>query len=88
MDGDKADWRPLRIFDDGNKVYIEMPPASAGTDLPPLFLIGADGKAELTNYRVASPYLIVDRLFPQAELRLGAKGHQKVVRIRRLGSAG
>jgi type IV secretion system protein VirB9 len=85
LEGDTVPWRPLRAFDDGAKVYIEMPPASAGTDLPPLFLIGLDGKAELVNYRVQAPYLIVDRLLDRAELRLGDKGHQKVVRIRRFG---
>jgi type IV secretion system protein VirB9 len=85
LDGDNVSWKPLRAFDDGAKVYIEMPPASAGADLPPLFLIGADGKAELVNYRVQNNFLIIDRLLDRAELRLGDKGHQKVVRIRRLG---
>jgi len=85
LDGDNVPWKPLRAFDDGAKVYIEMPPATAGTELPPLFLIGADGQAELVNYRVQDNFLVVDRLLDRAELRLGDKGHQKVVRIRRLG---
>ena len=85
LGGDSVSWKPLRAFDDGARVYIEMPPASAGADLPPLFLIGADSKAELVNYRVQNNFLIVDRLLDRAELRLGDKGHQKVVRIRRLG---
>ncbi len=85
LEGDSVPWKPLRVFDDGEKVYIEMPRASAGADLPPLFLIGADGKAELVNYRVQGNFLIVDRLLERAELRLGDKGHQKVVLIRRFG---
>jgi len=85
LDGDNVSWKPLRAFDDGAKVYIEMPPPPAGADLPPLFLIGPDGKAELVNYRVQNNFLIVDRLLDLAELRLGDKGHQKVVRIRRFG---
>ena len=85
MDGDTPTWKPLRCFDDGQKVYIEMPPPPAGADLPPLFAIGADGKAELVNYRVQANFLIIDRLLDQAELRLGEKGHQKVVRILRTG---
>lgn len=85
LDGDSVAWKPLRAFDDGEKVYIEMPPPPAGADLPPLFLIGPDGKAELVNYRVQNNFLIVDRLLDRAELRLGEKGHQKVVRIRRFG---
>ncbi len=85
LDGDSVAWKPLRAFDDGAKVYIEMPPPPAGAELPPLFSIGVDGKAELVNYRVQNNFLIVDRLLDRAELRLGDKGHQKVVRIRRFG---
>ncbi|ESQ89492.1 P-type conjugative transfer protein TrbG [Asticcacaulis benevestitus] len=85
LEGDAVAWRPLRSFDDGRKVYIEMQPASISTELPPLFMIGTDGKAELTNYRVQSNYLVVDRMFSRAELRLGHKGRQKVVRIIRTG---
>lgn len=87
IDGDAVAWKPLRAFDDGAKLYIEMPKPASSSDLPPLFLIGSDGKAELVNYRVQAPYLIIDRLADRAELRLGGKGRQKVVRIRRLGGA-
>jgi type IV secretion system protein VirB9 len=41
-------------------------------DMPPLFAIGASGAAELVNYRVAGRYMIVDRLFERAELRLAS----------------
>jgi type IV secretion system protein TrbG len=80
--GDKAPWRPTRAFDDGLKVYIQFPDAIAQTELPPLFIIGAAGETQLVNYRVRSPYYIVDRLFGAAELRLGGK-HAQVVRITR-----
>ncbi len=40
-------------------------------ELPPLFVIGAQGDGQLVNYRFRSPYYIVDRLFGAAELRLG-----------------
>ncbi len=51
-------------------------------ELPPMFVIGAQGDGQLVNYRFRSPYYIVDRLFGAAELRLGAdKGD--VVRIER-----
>jgi type IV secretion system protein TrbG len=85
LEGDRVSWRPLRAFDDGAKLYIEMPPATAGAELPPLFSVGDDGKAELVNYRVQTHFLIVDRLLDRAEMRLGDKGGQKVVRIRRVG---
>ena len=81
IDGDKAEWRPLRAFDDGTRVFIEFPEGAAQGDLPPLFVIGAGGEAELVNYRVSGRYMIVDRLFGQAELRIGGRKGLKTVRI-------
>ena len=81
IEGDNVSWRPVRAFDDGHQVFIEFPPNIGEGEAPPLFVTGADGKAELTNYRLKGRYYIVDGLFAAAELRLGGK-HQKVVRIR------
>lgn len=78
--GDKPGWRPVRAFDDGIRVYVEFP-ASTGHELPPLFALGPSGDAELVNYRVAGRYMIVDRLFAAAELRLGGRKRQDKVRI-------
>ena len=50
--------------------------------MPPLFVVGPPSESELVNYRVHAPYLIVDRLFGAAELRLGGDP-QQVVRISR-----
>ena len=47
--------------------------------MPPLFVIGPEGDAQLVNYRIRRNYMIVDRLFAAAELRLGDR--QRVVRI-------
>ncbi|WP_338496830.1 P-type conjugative transfer protein TrbG [Delftia tsuruhatensis] len=82
ISGSNPPWKPLRAFDDGEKVYIQFPGGIAQGELPPLFVIGAQGDGQLVNYRFRSPYYIVDRLFGAAELRLGAdKG--EVVRIER-----
>jgi type IV secretion system protein VirB9 len=81
IQGDSPAWRPLRAFDDGQKVYIEFPSGIAQGEMPPLFVIGPDGAAELVNYRVRGAYYIVDRLFGAAELRLGDKTSQRRVRI-------
>ena len=80
--GDKPGWRPLRAFDDGQRTYIEFPASLAQGEAPPLFVLGADGKAELVNYRQRERYYVVDRIFDAAELRLGLK-KQQVVRIER-----
>lgn len=81
--GDHPVWRPVRVFDDGRQVFIEFPGDIASGDMPPLFVIGADQAAELVNYRVQGRYMVVDRLFERAELRLGAGNSAKQVRIER-----
>jgi type IV secretion system protein TrbG len=82
IEGDNPPWRPLHAFDDGRKVYIEFPRGIAQGEMPPLFVIGPDGKtSELVNYRVHGHHMIVDRLFAAAELRLGDKDTERHVRI-------
>ena len=80
IEGDNPAWRPLRAFDDGRQVFIEFPTGIAQGELPPLWVIGAEGDGQLVNYRVKGNHMIVDRLFAAAELRLGGK-HQQIVRI-------
>ena len=82
--GPRVPWRPLRVFDDGRRTYVEFGPAVALADLPPLFVAGADGKtSELVNYRVVGRRIIVDRILDQAELRLGQGRWARRVRILR-----
>ncbi|HCL4085414.1 MULTISPECIES: P-type conjugative transfer protein TrbG [Pseudomonas] len=82
ISGSNPPWQPLRAFDDGKKVYIQFPAGIAQGELPPMFVIGAQGDGQLVNYRFRSPYYIVDRLFGAAELRLGGEKGD-VVRIER-----
>jgi type IV secretion system protein TrbG len=84
ISGDDPSWRPLRAFDDGRQTFIAFPPSISVGEAPPLFLIGANGQAQLVNYRMRGDYYVVDRLFEAAELRLGEK-KQSVVRITRGG---
>lgn len=79
--GDTPPWRPRRVYDDGRKVYIEFPAGVVQGEMPPLFVVGPDGKPELVNSRVTGNILIVDRLFGAAELRLGTGRQQQTVRI-------
>ena len=82
ISGSNPPWKPLRVFDDTEKVYIQFPAGIAQGELPPLFVIGAQGDGQLVNYRFRTPYYIVDRLFGAAELRLGGD-RGDVVRIER-----
>lgn len=81
IDGDRAPWRPARAFDDGRQVFVEFPAGISHGEMPPLFVTGAAGDAELVNYRVQGRYMVVDRLFAAAELRLGDRRSEQRVRI-------
>lgn len=71
--------RPVRVFDDGAKTYIQMPPDLQHREAPVLLVVGNDGKSVMTNYRVKNQTYIVDRLFDRANLVLGSgKKAQKV----------
>ena len=80
LTGDTPAWKPVRVFDDGRQVFIQMPASISASEMPPLFVLSSAGEAELVNYRVRGSYYIVDRLFGAAELRHGTKP-QTVVRI-------
>jgi type IV secretion system protein TrbG len=86
LEGDNPAWRPLRAFDDGRQVFIEFPSGIAQGEMPPLWVIGPDGGGQLVNYRVRGNYMIVDRLFGAAELKLGADPQQLVRIVRTDGT--
>ena len=83
IEGDRVAWRPLRAFDDGRQVFVELPAGIGQTDLPPLFVLGAKGQGELVNYRLRGRYLVIDRLFAAAELRLASGKSERRVRVLR-----
>lgn len=68
----------------GARTFVEFGRAIALSDLPPLYVLGVDGKtSELVNYRVDGRRLVVDRLFDRAELRFGLRRWERRVRIER-----
>ena len=86
ISGSNPPWKPLRAFDDSEKVYIQFPSGLKQGEAPPLFIIDGSGKPALVNYRVKGNTYIVDRLFAVAELRLGTKP-QAIVKIIRTDAA-
>ncbi|MDH1270487.1 P-type conjugative transfer protein TrbG [Rhizobium pusense] len=81
---DNPPWRPVAVYDDGRRVYIEFPRGIVQGEMPPIFVIGPDGEAQIANTRIYRNVLIVDRLFAAAELRLGRGKRQPTVRIERI----
>ncbi|WP_374471817.1 P-type conjugative transfer protein TrbG [Phenylobacterium sp.] len=68
----RAPFRPVRVFDDGRRTYVDFPDTVRRGELPPLFAAGPDGALEGVSGRLAGSRLIVDRVFARGELRLGA----------------
>ncbi len=78
--GDTPPWRPLRVFDDGNKTFIEMPAIASRFRLPILYL-ARNKKMQMVNYRYEKPYFVVDGLFSRAWLILGKGRDQTRVEL-------
>ena len=85
IDGARAVWRPVRVFDDGQQTFIEFPGEVRQAEMPPLFInVGQGREGDLVNYRGLGQRMVVDRLFDTAELRLGEGPARQKVRLERL----
>src|SRR3546814_15915704 len=69
--GDRPEWRPVRVFDDGRQVVIEFPGDIASGVMPPLFVTRADQAAALVKYRVKGRDQVVDPTFCGGRTGLG-----------------
>ncbi len=82
-EGRRPRWMPTSVFSDGRRTFITFDADLQIDEAPALFLIAADGEAQLVNYRQQGGLFVVDRVFDRAELRLGDRRPQ-IVRIQRL----
>ncbi|MCC6932127.1 MAG: P-type conjugative transfer protein TrbG [Deltaproteobacteria bacterium] len=80
--GSSLNWRPVRAFDDGVHVYIQMPQIMK-SDEAPVLMVKRDStnSVVMVNYRVKNNYYVVDRLFNEAMLLLGVGDDQEKVMI-------
>jgi type IV secretion system protein TrbG len=83
VSGQRPDWLPKMVFNDGNKTYIKFP--SHMQQAPTLFIGNSVKTDQLINYRVQGDYYVIDSLFPEAQLRSGqivnGQNNQIVVQI-------
>lgn len=93
ISGDRSlPWYPVRVFDDGTHVWIQMSKAAASSDAPALVLINSAGDSELVNYRLKpgsqggqdATFYIVDKIFDNAALIAGVGDDQQKIEITRL----
>jgi P-type conjugative transfer protein TrbG len=80
VSGPNVPWKPIRAFDDGSHVYIQMP-AGMKTSEAPALLVDAGSGTQMVNYRVEGNYYVVDRLFNQAILVSGVGREQDRVTV-------
>jgi type IV secretion system protein VirB9 len=86
ISGPNVPWKPLRAFDDGSHVYIQIAQGMKSSEAPAL-LISAGGGTQMVNYRLAGDYFVVDRLFDQALLVSGVGRQQDRVTIAYAGGS-
>ena len=75
-------WVPEQVFDDGQRMYVLLPPEATRYPMPVLYEVDARGKYVLVNYAQAGldastgdeapRYLVVDHLLDRAVLMLGS----------------
>ncbi|HWU61475.1 MAG TPA: TrbG/VirB9 family P-type conjugative transfer protein [Ensifer sp.] len=63
-----ADIRPASVFDDGRFTYFRFP---GNSEVPTVFVIGADGKEARANFNMEGDFIVVQRLGRKFVLRLG-----------------
>lgn len=84
-----ASWKPLRVYNDGTKTIIQMPPTMAQTEAPTLLVVRKDGglftdeETVLVNYRVQNDRYIIDTIFDKAILFSGVGSSQDRVTIKK-----
>ncbi len=82
-----ADWKPVRVYNDGKKTFIQMPDSMQQTEAPTLLVVRREGslfkepETVMVNYRLQDNKFIVDTVFNQAILIAGVGKHQDKITI-------
>ncbi len=86
LSGDDPGWKPLRVYTDGAKTYIQFPPDVANASAPVLVGLADDGNwfadptTQMVNYRMQGDRYVVDRVLDRAALIAGVgSGETRVV---------
>ena len=81
IEGEKTRFTPTRVFNDGTRVFLQMPVEMKSAEAPILLLLDKEDKPQIVNYRVKDAYYIVDKLFDKAMLVVGTDGNESKVTI-------
>lgn len=78
----KTKFKPVRVFNDGRKTFIDLPPNYRG-EKPVFLATGTKASNEIVNSRWAGNRLIVDRIFDAGSLVQGVGGRVQKIQISR-----
>jgi type IV secretion system protein VirB9 len=81
---DNIRWKPVRVWDDGVKTYIQFSSQSTIKSIEaPVFVVYEGRRELLVNYRVARDMFVIDKVFSKAGLIAGTGATQSRVVITR-----
>ena len=83
IEGD-VEWKPIRVYNDGIKTFIQMPKDMSVQEAPALLVLDNSSNKNLVNYRLKEDKYIVDKLFDTAILLLGVGDDQESITIQRV----
>ncbi len=83
IDGDvKSTIRPLAVFNDGKKTYVQMSKEVGTTDLPTIYTFDEDKKLQtLAGVRYRKPYFVIDGVKPRYALIVGSSTSDNPLRV-------
>jgi len=74
--------RPLAVFNDGKKTYIQMSKYINQTDLPTIYTVDRDGSLQtVAGVRYRKPYFIVDGVKPRYAVIVGSSTSDSKLRV-------
>jgi type IV secretion system protein VirB9 len=82
-----TEWKPIRVYNDGVKTFIQMPKDMSVQEAPALLVLDNSSNKNLVNYRLKEDKYIVDKLFNRAILILGVGEDQESVIIKRVNKS-
>lgn len=91
LSGDNPRWKPVRVYSDGSKTYIQFEATSFGSEAPALVALSderglfSSPTEQLVNYRVIGDRYVVDKVLERAALIVGVGNRQTKVIITRTG---
>jgi len=81
----EASWKPIRVYNDGIKTYIQMPNSMKYQEAPIFMVLDQGDNNQLVNYRLKENNYIVDKLFKKGILIIGVGSNQEKITITKKG---